>query len=172
MTIKPYTHHRKREMTELKIIDDIITSVNQAIQTLLILELSPIPMPDMYPPAIKQTLEQLEEVSEFLSQMQSKMNKEDELTSNEKKINAAKDELIFEGKRYPVTSKMKRLLMELSNCVEWTTTKELSEPTHESDGYICSTLFRLMNRGFPIASYMSSGKRYWMLKTRIKDWNV
>jgi hypothetical protein len=153
-------------MTELKNIDDMITSIKHTIHELVLLELNPFG-PDIYHPAI----DQLEEVSEFLSQMRSKINKADELTPNETKINIAKDELIFEGKMYPVTPKMKCLLMELSNCVEWTTAKKLSEPTHESEGYISSTLFRLMNRGFPIASYISSGKRYWMLKTKIKEKN-
>ncbi len=71
---------------------------------------------------------------------------------------------VFEGKTYPATPKMKTVLVEL-----WTTAKELSEMIPKTKGYICKTLMRLKDKGYPIISYTSSGKRYWMLEKGHKN---
>ncbi len=76
---------------------------------------------------------------------------------------------VFEGKEYSVTSKREHILRALSYFKGWTTAKQLSVLTHESEAYICTALFRLMNKGLPILSYTSSGTRYWALKKEQKE---
>jgi hypothetical protein len=67
------------------------------------------------------------------------------------------------GKDYRVTTKMKKVLNELSQRSGWVTAKELSTPTGESEAYICDLLAHLMRRDYPITSYKSSGKRFWAI---------
>ncbi len=70
---------------------------------------------------------------------------------------------VFAGKEYKVTSKQKKVLIELEKAAGWAAAKNLTQRVGESETYICDTLRNLMNRGFPITSYRASGKRFWAL---------
>ncbi len=67
---------------------------------------------------------------------------------------------VISGTQYKVTSKQKKVLIELEKTAGWTTANSLTG-VGESETYICDTLRSLMNRGFPITSHLASGKRFW-----------
>ncbi len=127
-----------------------------------------------------QKISQLNGVSGFISGMHEKINGMDarqqeffkDISSqlDEKPVlKMAENTFAFEGKEYPVTPKTKSVLLELSKSSGWTTAKKLSEKTSESEGYISKALIRLKDKGCPIISYTSMGKRFWALEKGHKD---
>lgn len=93
----------------------------------------------------------------FIENALDLINKSPVLIDHETKVSLG-------GKDYRVTPKMKKVLTELSRRPGWVTARELSLPAGESEAYICDLLAHLMRRGYPIASYKSSGKRFWALE--------
>ncbi|WAM22556.1 MAG: hypothetical protein OI715_00245 (plasmid) [Candidatus Methanoperedens sp.] len=129
---------------------------------------------------IDQKINQLNGVSDFVSGMLEKINgmnaRQQEFF---KSISSQLDEnpvlkmtentFIFEGKKYITTPKQKSVLLELSKSSGWTTAKKLSEKTTENKGFIGMTLLRLKDKGYPIISYKSGGKRFWALEKGHKE---
>lgn len=129
---------------------------------------------------IDQKINQLNGVSGFISGIHEKINGMDarqqeffnsfssRLDENPV-LKIVKNTFVFEGKEYPVTPKIKSVLLELSKSSGWTTAKKLSDLTSESEAYICRMLSRLVDKRYPIISYTSSGKRYWALEKGHKE---
>jgi len=129
---------------------------------------------------IDQKINKLNSVSGFISGKHEKINgmdtKQQEFFKN---ISSQLDEhpflkmventFVFEGKEYLTTPKRKSVLLELSKSSEWTTAKKLSEMIPETEGYIVCALSRLKDKGYPIISYTSSGKRFWALEKGHKE---
>lgn len=129
---------------------------------------------------IDQKISQLNDVSDFISRMHDKMGGADARQREFVKVflsrigekpalKAVENVFVCDGKEYPATPKMKSILLELSKGSGWTTAKKLSELTPENEAYICCTLSRLMDKGYPIVSYTSSGKRFWALERGKKE---
>jgi hypothetical protein len=129
---------------------------------------------------IDQKISQLNSVSGFISGMHEKINGMDARQQEFfKSVSAQLDEnpvlkmiektFVFEGKEYPVTPKMKSILVELSKSSGWTTAQKLSEKTTENEHYISKALIRLKDKGYPIISYKSGGKRFWALEKGHKE---
>ncbi len=129
---------------------------------------------------IDQKISQLNGVSDFIPCMHDKINGMDARQQEFVKgflsrigekpaLKAVENVFVCDGKEYPATPKMKRILLELSKGSGWTTAKKLSELTPENEAYICCTLSRLMYKGYPIISYTSSGKRFWALERGKKE---
>lgn len=129
---------------------------------------------------IDQKINLLDGVSGFMSGMHEKINGMDARQQEFfKSISSQLDEkpvlkmventFVFEGKEYITTPKRKRILLELSKGSGWTTAKKLSEKIPETEGYIVCALNRLMDKGYPIISYNSGGKRFWALEKGHKE---
>ncbi len=84
--------------------------------------------------------------------------------TNARKVSLLRTEcFVCEDLEFRVTPKAKNLLLELEKHKGWVTAKDLAPCVEETEAYIRVTFQNMVNRGFPINSYTTQGKRFFAL---------